>query len=104
MLKTIKKTIVGMMNQLRIARSDIPCRANDDPWVLAMCINQSARTEPRLTLCTSSYRVRLTLHGGRAGAKCSRAETLPYFKRPAFLGITSQFLVSAFCTSYAVPP
>ena len=29
-MKTIKKTIVGMMNQLRIARSDIPCRANDE--------------------------------------------------------------------------
>jgi hypothetical protein len=33
MLKTIKKAIVGMMNQLRIARSDIPCLASDDPLV-----------------------------------------------------------------------
>jgi hypothetical protein len=33
MLKTIKKAIVGMMNQFRIARSDIPCLASDDPLV-----------------------------------------------------------------------
>jgi hypothetical protein len=32
-LKTIKKAIVGMMNQLRIARSDIPGRTDDDPSV-----------------------------------------------------------------------
>jgi hypothetical protein len=38
MLKMIKKATVGMMNQFRIARSDNPCRANDEPLDCLKCI------------------------------------------------------------------
>src|SRR5256885_16775082 len=102
MLKTIRKTIVGMMNQLRIARSLMP-RRNDAAPVAAGCamrVREVVGAKPE-----AAARRDVDQGAGEAatpvgGAACSpRGHRGGYLYRPYFLKVAPQSFARFFFAS-----
>src|SRR5688572_5891823 len=99
MLKTIRKTIVGMMNQLRIARSLMPRPAACVDMALLLAAG------PVNAGCDMGKAGSTTRRNARGADRPPRAldDAFYFFVRPYFLNVASQSLARPLSASSAVP-